>query len=200
MVLRFYVLVVRRESAGTIRVVHQKLRASIPILVAALAVAAIVYWQSPPASKVKIGEMAPDLVLPSHGGADTRLSDLRGRVVLLVTFSAECDDCAQQLLSIENLHRIYRPYGLAVIGISLDHDKKAEDAFLQRSNVSFIVLDDPSARRFAPVFGGVQPPQCYWIDVSGHLVAIDRGPVDWKARETIARLRGLLQQTGREVP
>jgi peroxiredoxin len=182
-------------------VVDQRVRAvGIPILIAALAGAAILYWLSPPASKVKVGEMAPDLVLPSHHGADTRLSDLRGRVVILTAFAADCGECAEQLLAIENLHRIYRPYGLAVTGLSLDHDTKAEDAFLQRSQVSFIVLDDPGGKAFTPVFGGVQPPQFYWIDISGRVVAIDRGPVDWKARETVERLRGLLRQTGREVP
>jgi peroxiredoxin len=170
------------------------------LLVVVLAGAGVLYWQSPPTSKVKVGDAVPDLVLPSHGGGPLRLSDLRGRVVLLTAFRADCEDCVAQMKPIENLHRIYVNYGLAVIGLALDHDREAEDRFLQQQKVTFIVLDDPGGGEASPLLGRLAPPQTYLIDPSGRVLELYRGFVDWRSPAVRDRIRKALQQLGREVP
>jgi peroxiredoxin len=170
------------------------------LLVVALAGAGLLYWQSPPTSKVKVGDWVPDLVLPSHGGGPLRLSALRGRVVLLTAFRADCEDCIAQMKAIESLHRTYVNYGLAVIGLALDHDRETEDRFLQQHQVTFIVLDDPGGGEASPLFGGLAPPQTYLIDPSGRVLELYRGFVDWRSPAVRERIRKVLQQSGREVP
>jgi peroxiredoxin len=172
----------------------------LPIAAAVVVSMAILYWQAPPVSKVKIGDTVPDFVLPSHGGGPTRLSSLRGRVVLLFVFKADCDECVAQMSSLENLNRIYFRYGLAVIGLSLDHDRQVVDGFLQRHQVTFFVLDDPDARTLKPLLGGLRPPQAFLLDPSGRVVEIYRGLTDWRAGENREKVRRLLIAAGRTVP
>jgi peroxiredoxin len=172
----------------------------IPAVLAVLVGLGLLYWQAPPVSKVKVGDLAPDLGLPSHGGGPVSLANLRGRVVVLTAFRADCVDCAAQVKSLEELHRLYLPYGLAVIGLALDRDGPAAEAFRGRQGVTFLVLDDPDGHRLTPTLGRLQLPQSYVIDASGRVVELHRGLVDWRVPAARERIRKLLIQSGRKVP
>ena len=72
---------------------------------------------------------APDMTLAYLGGAESRLSDLEGQVVLLNFWATWCPPCRQELPHFEALHKAYKDQGLAVIGVSMD---QAENAYVQK--------------------------------------------------------------------
>ena len=70
---------------------------------------------------VKVGDQAPDFVINEAGGKSYRLSDLRGKVVMLQFTASWCSVCRQEMPFIEK--EVWLPSNksdLAVIGIDRD--------------------------------------------------------------------------------
>jgi cytochrome c biogenesis protein CcmG, thiol:disulfide interchange protein DsbE len=64
---------------------------------------------------------APDVALPLKKGAPpTRLSELRGKVVLLDFWATWCGPCRMSIPELAQLYAKYKDSGLEVIGVSTD--------------------------------------------------------------------------------
>ena len=63
---------------------------------------------------------APAFTLPTLSGVPIRLSDLRGKVVLLNFWVTWCGSCRAEMPSIDALHRRYKNRGLEVLAVNLD--------------------------------------------------------------------------------
>lgn len=72
-----------------------------------------------------IGAFLPDFIREDVSGSSIRLSDFYGKEYVLLDFWASwCGPCLKEIPVIKNLHEKYKNKGLAVIGISLDDEKK----------------------------------------------------------------------------
>jgi len=88
---------------------------------------------SPP---VPVGQAAPEFEVASLTGETKRLSDLRGKVVLLDFWATWCPPCRKGLPETQQLHREFADKGLAVLAIS-DEDSKTVEPFLKQNSYSF---------------------------------------------------------------
>ena len=71
------------------------------------------------------GTEAPDFVLKSVSGENLRLSEYRGRVVLLSFWASWCGECRTQLGGLEKLHeRFGDEAGFELITVSLDTNRR----------------------------------------------------------------------------
>lgn len=140
---------------------------------AALALAAagvLAYWwaRAPEATPVRIGESAPELQLLTLGSATpTRLSQFRGRPVLLAMFASDCPLCDAELPRIERLHREFFKQGLVVLGVGADPDAAQLARLVQRHGITFYVLHDPNGEALRQAFGTRKLPELYLIDPEG---------------------------------
>jgi peroxiredoxin Q/BCP len=80
---------------------------------------------------VKVGDVAPDFALSDSKGNDWRLSDQRGKVVVLLFYPGdETPICTRQMCSVRDRWDDYSATGAEVVGISTDsvesHKKFAE--------------------------------------------------------------------------
>jgi thioredoxin-dependent peroxiredoxin len=80
---------------------------------------------------VRIGTAAPDITLPDSNGKQWRLSDQRGKVVVLLFYPGdETPICTRQMCSVRDRWEDYLATGAEVVGISTDsiesHKKFAE--------------------------------------------------------------------------
>ena len=80
---------------------------------------------------VRIGTAAPDISLPDSDGKQWRLSDQRGKVVVLLFYPGdETPICTRQMCSVRDRWEDYLATGAEVVGISTDsiesHKKFAE--------------------------------------------------------------------------
>ncbi len=141
------------------------------------------------AATMQVGEVAPDFARDDLIGKQVRLSDQRGKVVLLNFWAAWCAPCREEMPAFSKWQDEFRAEGFQVIGVSMDDDAAEAKDFLNAHPVSYpIVIGDAE---LAEHLGGVLGlPLSYLIDAQGRVVARYEGETDLPKME--ARLRELL--------
>jgi peroxiredoxin Q/BCP len=93
-------------------------------------------------AELKPGDAAPDFALKDQDGKTVRLSDFKGRKLLLYFYpKAETPGCVMQACSIRNAFQELNAKGVAAIGISPDAEN-AQKKFAGRYNLPFQLLAD----------------------------------------------------------
>ena len=80
---------------------------------------------------------APDFTLKSVTGENIKLSDFKGKVVLLDFWATWCGPCMRSIPELVRLQEKYRDKGLVVLGISMDTKAQADDAQLKKFMATF---------------------------------------------------------------
>ena len=95
---------------------------------------------------------APDFTLRDGDGRDWRLSDHRGRVVVLLFYPGdETPVCTRQMCSVRDNWEQYRETGAEVVGVSTD-SPESHKKFAERHRLPLRLLSDPD-RKVAGMFG-----------------------------------------------
>jgi thiol-disulfide isomerase/thioredoxin len=74
----------------------------------------------------------------SPEGQPVRLSDYRGKIVLLNLWATWFPPCRREMPDLDALHRKYRDSGMVVLALS-DEDKTTVHAYLQKHDFQFLV-------------------------------------------------------------
>jgi thiol-disulfide isomerase/thioredoxin len=89
---------------------------------------------------------APDFNLQTLNGATLKLSDYKGKVVLLDFWATWCPPCVASIPGIEKLHHAYKDKGLVVIAVSLDDGGwDSVRSFVAQNRISYQVLKGTDA-------------------------------------------------------
>ena len=126
---------------------------------------------------VNVGDMAPDFDIEYTDGKVVKLSDLRGKLVVLQFTASWCGVCRQEMPHIESeiwLKHKDNPK-FAFIGIDLKEDKETTDKFAAEMKVTYpITLDVTGAKfeLFADKGAGVT--RNIVIDKSGKIIMLTR--------------------------
>src|SRR4051812_48170170 len=87
-----------------------------------------------------VGKPAPDLVARGLDGANVRISEHRGEVVVVSFWSGSCNTCRAQLSALDRIAKTYASAGLTVIGVNLDDDIARAQKFARSQGVQFPLL------------------------------------------------------------
>ncbi|MEZ4804354.1 MAG: TlpA disulfide reductase family protein [Bacteroidia bacterium] len=71
------------------------------------------------------GEVAPDIVLNQPNGKVLKLSDLKGKVVLIDFWASWCGPCRAEFPNVKRVYSKYKDQGFEIFGVSLDKDSAA---------------------------------------------------------------------------
>lgn len=74
---------------------------------------------------VSIGQIAPDFQLPDPSGKQFKLSDFRGKYVLLDFWASWCAPCREENPNIVKQFERFKSKNFTVVGVSLDDDRAA---------------------------------------------------------------------------
>ena len=84
-------------------------------------------------------ELAPDFTLKALDGTPLRLSDYRGKVILLDFWATWCFPCQKEISRFVDWQSKYRDQGLQVIGVSMDDSPEAVRKFIWEFKVNYPV-------------------------------------------------------------
>ncbi len=151
---------------------------------------------SPPAEaggRAAVGGTAPDFVLKNIDGTDVRLSDLRGKVVLLNFWATWCPPCRSEMPSIESLNRKMKGYDFIVLAVSIDGIETSRlRNFVVGNGYTFSVLHDPE-QTVADTYLVMGIPTTYIVDKNGTIVDKSVGAESWDSSERIRQLMSLVR-------
>ena len=122
-------------------------------------------------SNVK-GAVAPDFELLALDGKKVKLSDYKGKAVLLNFWATWCAPCKIEIPWFVELQKQYGPQGLAILGVAMDENPKADKigSFAKDEGINYTVLlgNDP----VADSYGGAEVlPTTFYIGRDGKIVA-----------------------------
>ncbi len=126
-----------------------------------------------------VGQPAPEIALPNPEGEVVKLSDLRGKYVLIDFWAAWCKPCREENPNVVRLYHEYKDQGFEVFGVSLDRTKEAwvqaiEEDGLEWAQVSDLQYFNSEA---AATYQINAIPATYMVDPEGKIIAKDlRGP------------------------
>ena len=132
---------------------------------------------TPSSTYVKPGdrELAPDFTLNDATGNAIRLSESRGKVVLLNFWATWCAPCKQEIPWFVEFQQSNKQRGFAVLGISMDEGGwSSVKPYIDEKRVNYPVMIGND--KVAGLFGGLQSiPLTLIIDRAGRVAAIHAG-------------------------
>jgi len=134
-----------------------------------------------------VGRAAPDFLLPAAEGGELRLSDLRGKPVLVNFWASWCAPCRKEMPEIVRAYDAHKAGGLVVVAIDLQENDGQVREFAAEYGMEFPVVIDRTGQvaqawRIGGPIEGI--PSSYFIDADGIVRARYYGPMD---AETIER-------------
>ena len=124
-------------------------------------------------------------------GAVVDVKALKGKMVLVVFWASNAQPFVQQLPMLQEIMQKYRKY-LTVVGVNLDTEEKAVDAFVEKHNLDWTQIFPENRQErgwnspLAIQYGINSLPTMFLLDQNGIVTEtnLDSGNLEAKIRET----------------
>lgn len=124
---------------------------------------------------VERGKMAPELEGKSPDGTIYRLSDLKGKVVLVDFWASWCGPCRRENPNVKAMYQKYHSKGFEVFSVSLDSDEISWKSAIQMDGLSWPYHISTLKRWSCPLAASYQVrsiPFSVLVDARGLIVGI----------------------------
>ncbi len=179
-------------------VIRNRSAAPFAWLVVALCASLASAWPSftdaaPTAAAPGSGAPAQDFSLASRGGARLSLSQYRGQVVMINFWATWCGPCRQEMPLLDAMYRKYKPMGFTIIGVNVEPDSKAAEAFLGKTPVTFPIAFDPDSK-VSSMYSVQGMPSSIIVDRKGNVRVVHRGYRPGDENTYLDHIRTLLRE------
>jgi cytochrome c biogenesis protein CcmG/thiol:disulfide interchange protein DsbE len=144
----------------------------------------------------KTRKAAPEFSLKDSTGATVKLSDYKGKIVLLNFWATWCGPCKIEIPWFIEFEKTYKDKGFAVLGVSMDEEGwDVVRPYVERAKVNYriVIGDDTMAQQY----GGVDSlPTSFLIDKEGRIASVHVGLVSRGSYQSeIRELLGLAKSS-----
>ncbi len=123
----------------------------------------------------KEGALAPDFLLKTLDGGELRLSDFRGRPVVLNFWATWCAPCRKEIPHLVEAYDEYNDQGLVIVGVNLQEARSIVQGYATDFGMDFPIAID-SAGSVAGRYRLFGLPTTFFIDRSGTVRSVFTGP------------------------
>ena len=123
-------------------------------------------------------KVAEDFALPTIDGGSFKLTEQRGKVVLVNFWATWCAPCLEEMPAMERLWRRHKDAGFILVAVSVDTDPKKVPPFVSARKFSFPVVVDPKMA-VAEKYGVRAVPSSFVVDRTGTMAGVALGPRVW---------------------
>jgi len=136
---------------------------------------------------------APDVTVTALDGSSLKLSDLKGKVVLLNFWATWCPPCREEIPAMMKLNAAMVGKPFQMLAVSVDEGgKPAIEEYFRTSNNLLPAYTDPSGTA-SKTYGITGVPETFVIDKNGVIVKKVIGPLAWDGPEARTFLEGLMK-------
>lgn len=118
--------------------------------------------------KNKAGELASDFSLADLNGTTVRLSDYRGKVVVLFFWTTWCPYCREQLVVLNEKYDDIAKDGVVLLAVNAGESKAKIESFTRTKNFKFKILSDRNMS-VAEAYNLLGVPTYFFIDRDGYI-------------------------------
>jgi peroxiredoxin len=133
---------------------------------------------------------ARDVSALSLDGRTARLSELRGKIVLLNFWATWCPPCREEMPALEKLWKAMKDKDFAIMGISGGESMSVVKRFVEIGGYTYPIYADPSSEA-ASAYGIRFIPTTYVIDESGAVIAMKSGGAAYGGPDALALFSAL---------
>ncbi|MBF9253742.1 AhpC/TSA family protein [Pontibacter sp. 172403-2] len=126
-----------------------------------------------PFRNTAIGQVAPDITLPTPDGSTKSLSSLRGKYVLIDFWASWCGPCRKENPNVVKMYDKYKDKGFEIFGVSLDQSKEKWEKAIADDNLPWPHVSDLQGWQSsaAQLYNVNAIPQTVLIDPEGKIIA-----------------------------
>ena len=139
------------------------------------------------------GQPAPDFALKSASGANLRLSEYRGDVVLINFWATWCGPCRQEMPLLDDLYTRYERVGFKLLGVNIDDDSRRAMQMVEELDVSFPVLFD-ERKEVSKLYKVEAMPVTVLVDRDGNVRHVHHGYKPGYEEKYLTQIRSLLRE------
>ena len=143
----------------------------------------------------------PDLTFADSDGVPKKLSDWRGKTLLVNLWATWCVPCRKEMPALQALQTQLGGANFEVVAINIDtRDPDKPKAFLKEANLTRLgYFSDPKAKVFQDLKGigrALGMPTSVLVDTRGCEIATLAGPAEWGSDDATRLVKAALAPAG----
>ncbi|MFC1496372.1 TlpA family protein disulfide reductase [Candidatus Margulisiibacteriota bacterium] len=147
---------------------------------------------SPKSQTQQSQKVAPDITVEDFNGKKVKLSDFRGKVVMLNFWATWCPPCRKEMPSMELLYDGMKDEDFVMMAVSMGEEKAKVKKFIDDNDYTFPVYLDKN-RKASAKYSVTGIPTTLLIDKNGKIAYKKVGGEDWNSKENVDRIERLLR-------
>ena len=145
------------------------------------------------AGQAQAAKAAPNFTLKSLDGANIKLSEQAGDVVMINFWASWCGPCRKEMPLLNALHKRYQPLGFTVLGVNVEQDTRLARDFLGDTPVDFPILLD-AGNEVSRLYDVVAMPTTVLVDRDGNMRYLHKGYQDGDEKKYLKMVKTLIRE------